>query len=357
MDQGSPDKDIITKLLLSNRWIHTIYSGYGKIKQRIFLEILEQVQKDCWAHYNGNKIQVNSDILLKLDMSRVNKYHIRGYNNYHQVRKAVTGMIEHDVQIFVDPDYRKLNEDVEERKKQYLPAALIKGVRPTKDKKILELLIDRKVYELLCHVDYKPKKQKPGQWGPQQFSYIEKETCTRSGTKYMMPLYMLLCGYSEKGGYNCTLNEFRSRLQIGEKYKGFDAVSKLLQGLQKEMEIVGAKWSFNYTPVKTGKKTVTGLQFKIFANKTAYNANDSWLKLVRALEGDKMPYFAMLTEDQRETFYYLLNSKYDLNEVYQKLDKVHDALEKLKQSGQKLNNQRVFSYINTSFNEKFPPPG
>lgn len=338
---GGLSEDKRSLLFISNRWVNTVYSGYGIIKQRILLQILQACQENIKLVMRGKKvgdfnIPAGRDVCIELDMSQ-----IIHYNNYYQVRKAIKEMCITPVQIYNDPDFKK---------PIYVSAPLLNGYEPVpKDRKKVILLLKKNIIELLLHVDYK-YSEKSREYKAQQYTKFDPFTVSHSSSKYMYPLYTMICSYAEKGGFTIGTDEIRQRLQVEEKYKGFDNFHRyVLKHVQKELQIFGA-YGFNFTLVKTGK-VVKKIVFKIFANKK-YDPNHVWLKLQRALT-EELPYYARFTEDQREQFNYLLTGKYDLDQVLTKLQHIHKALVKRKDRGDQVRN--AFAYTIQSIHEQFPP--
>lgn len=344
---GSQQTDQRTMIFLGNRWVNTIYRNFGVIKQRILLQVMEQLQSTIMPQFKGNKITLPPGpvLTLELDISRIVSSHKNGFNNYYQVRKALEQMCGQEIDIYNDTSYKSFV------KESFRSAPLLHGWKRSKDPKIVHIAIKRPIGELLVHIDYgysaKLKKSTA-----QQFTTFDKETILRSSTKYMHPLYMLLCSYAERGGFTMSVPELRTRLQVDEKYAGFnDLDRKILRHVQRELEISG-KWCFNFTTVKTGK-VVKKLVFKIFPNKSAFDANHAWFKIQRALQ-QELPQFARITHEQREELNYLLTSKYDLNEVHDKIQYIHKVIVKKRGLGEKFSD--VFVYLLTALHNDYPPP-
>jgi Initiator Replication protein len=335
---ATENKDPRTLLFISNRWVNSIYSQYGIIKQRILLELLNDpnIQKGIKASMNGNKNLLppgNEDIIIPLDMRT-----IVYYNNYHQVRKAVEEMSRDTIEIYLDPTYKGWGPE------SYRTAPLLHGFDSTKDRRIINIKIKRSIIDLILQVDRK-------NGAPLHYTKFDKETIRNSSCKYMLPMYTMLCSYGEKQGFTMSIEQLRLRLQIEEKYQGFDNMNKfILKHLQKELQISG-KFIFNFTPVRIGKK-VTALQFKVIANKSKLDPNHAWLKIQRALE-QELPYFMRFTPEQREQFNYLLTGNYDLDQAVKKLHHIHQQIIKNKQQLRPVRN--VFKYTLEVMQTAFPP--
>ena len=345
------------EFVISNRWVNSIFTGYGVIKQRIFRYIIEQIEvQEClWASIKGKRPQINGDYPIELDMSR-----IVHWNNYAQVRQALREMSEDDVSIYWNESYE--GKIIPEH---YKKGPLLIGFNPhpsIKGKVIVG--IKRALAMKMIAVDLSKKTGRPS-----HFTKYDRETLgmwvqkddsrpagfTGSRCKYMQPLYWMICSYAENksSGFDITMEELRMRLDVEEKYKGFADMNKyILKHLQAELQHFG-KYCFNYTAHKTGK-TVTKLTFKIFKNKTAFNFNDAWLKIQAALDGaNNLHYYKKLKFEERDEFNYLLTGKFNLDEVFVKLKDVHQEIEKKKNTPGRVNN--VFTYLRTSLHKKFPP--
>jgi plasmid replication initiation protein len=332
--QDSQDKRPL--LFIGNRWVNTIYSNYGVIKQRILLQIIEALQNDIKKVMRGKRVSdynipSGQDVYLHLDMSK-----IVHYNNYHWVRKAVKEMSMQSIQIYNDPTFKS---------EIYLRDTLLNGFELTKEKKVIALRLKKGIAELLLHVDFSRTKNRA-----LQYTKFDPFTVTHSSSKYMYPLYTMICSYAEKGGFTIGIDELRTRLQVEEKYRGFDNFHRfVLKHIQKELQIFGS-YGYNFTLVKTGK-VVKKIVFKIFANKK-YDHNHVWLRIQRALN-DELPYYARFTPEQREQTNYLLTGKFDLDQVLTKLQHIHKALVKRKDQGDQVRN--AFAYFIRSLHEQFPP--
>jgi len=337
---GLSQTDKRNLLFISNRWVNTIYTGYGHLKQRILLQVLEKFQDQIKAVMRGKRVQEfniphGHDVIIDLDMSQ-----IIHYNNYYQVRKAVKQMSTQGIQIYNDPTFKQ---------NIYRLEPLLNGYEPTTDRKIIKLCIKRHIVELLMFVDFSRTKNKAS-----QYTKFDPFTITHSSSKYMHPLYTMICSYAEKGGFTIDIDDLRNRLQVEEKYRGFDNFHRfILKHVQKELQIMGA-YGYNFTLVKSGK-TVKKVVFKVFAN-TKYDPNHVWLRLQRALN-EELPYFVRFTEDQREQFNYLLTGKYDLDKVLAKFQHIHKALVKLKANGKPQADvfRIAFDYTKKAIGEQFPP--
>ena len=188
MNNTDQQQDIRTLLFLGNRWIRSVYSNYGIIKQRILLQLVEQCQPYIKDVMHGKKVQHFSfwkgseDVLIDLDMSK-----ITGYNNYFYVRKALGEMTADAINVYSDVSYKQ---------NIYKPVQLLHGWEPTNNKRIVKMRVKRAVLELLLHVDYKNGKA-------QQYTKFDRQTITHDGnsSKYTFPLYTMICSYGEKGGF------------------------------------------------------------------------------------------------------------------------------------------------------------
>lgn len=344
MGSGSQNTDKRPLLFISNRWVNTIYTGYGVIKQRILLQVIESLQDDIKKVMRGKRVSdynfpAGSDVCIHLDMSKV-----AHYNNYHWVRKAIKEMSEQPIQIYNDASFKS---------KIYLGATLLNGFDITKEKKVVALRIKKNIAELLIHVDFKQTKKPPFEKKAQQFTQFDAGTISNinyGACKYRLPLYLMICSYAEKGGFTIDVDELRTRLQVEEKYKGFDNFHRhILKHVQKELQIFGA-YGFNFSLVKTGK-VVKKIVFKVFANQK-YDPNHVWIRLQRALTQD-LPYFVRFTEEQREQFNYLLTGKHDLDVVLTKFQYIHKALVKNKEQGNAT--KSAFAYTLSAIHNEFPP--
>lgn len=345
MSAAKTTEDQQSVLFVSNRWINTIYSGYGVVKQRILLEILRILKKDILLVMNGAKV-VNFKIpadgkVIELDMSI-----IVHYNNYKQVRDALEEMCMIPVSIYNDPSFKK---------PLYFSAPLLNAWKAGKKKSIVKIRITKIIAELLLHVNYGPNK-KTGKYGPSQYtSFDTKALRTRSGKygmscKYMFPLYTMICSWAQEGGFTMDIDTLRERLQVEEKYKGFDNFHRyVLKHVQEELKMCG-DYCFNFDLKKKGKEVKT-VVFKIFPNKEK-NPNAAWMKIYEALN-EKLPYFAQFTEQQRAEFNYLLTSKYDLDQVYGKLLHIHKALVRHREQLDPI--RKTFDYTIKAIREQFPP--
>lgn len=341
------DQDKRKLLFISNRWINTAYSGYGIIKQRILLEVLHQLQDRISMVMNGKTVasfNMLPGYCYPVDIDMSNIVH---FNNYHQVRKSVKQMCSTPIQIYNDPSYKQ---------PIYFSEPLFNSSEPGTEKKILKIFIRKEIMELLLHVKYERTKESAKKVA-QQYTSFDKTVINRLMQKgvmcrYTYPLYTMICSYANKGGFTIDVDQFRRRLDVEAKYKGFDNMHRfVIKHVQKELEVSG-DYKFNYTLVKNGR-TVKQIIFKVISNKK-YDPNHAYVRIVQALTTE-LPYFARLTEHQRETFNYLLNGDHDLDEVLKKVHKIHDNLVKRKQEGREVLAVALMAYIRKSLHEQFPP--
>lgn len=335
-------------LFMSNRWVNTIFPGYGLIKQRVFRQVLQECQVQMRAVGNGYSIEKfdfyqaqDQELILTLDISKISHY-----NNYHQVRRAIGQMCSTPIAIHNDPTFK-------EKDPHYITGTLFLQYARAGDGKVA-VKIKKEIALLLLHVHSKLNDRRK----PVPYHYTEVDTHTLDTvnhycrSKYTYPLYALMCSY--KKGFTITVAQLRRLLDVEHKYKGFDNFNRyVLKYVQKLLQDFGGKWCFNYSTIKTGR-TVTSLQFAVFENKNTINVDHTWVKIQQALCGE-LPYFARITELQREEFNYLYTGTgYDLNAVLRKLQDLHKVFVKKRDAGERFN---VFTYTRTSIHNDFPPRG
>ena len=362
MPVENPKHTARKEFVISNRFTNSIFNGYTLIQQRIFRYMIEQadVQQCLWASIRGKRSQLTGEgnYCFELDMSK-----IVHWNNYHQVREALNKMMQTQISVYWDDTF-KANPGA--GADHYRTGNLVASWEPhEKEKKKVYVYVHRDIaLKWIINVDRDIKTKNPshftkydretvGMWMPKTEDRPAQWTGSRC--KYMQPLYLLMCSYAGRGGIDITVEQLRSLLQVEEKYKGFADMDKyILKHLQEECKRFG-KYCFNYDKVKTGK-TVTSLKLKIWKIKTEFNFDDAWLKIQSALDGaNNLHYYKRITFEQRAEFDYLLTGKFDLDEVLQKLKKVHDNIHKTRTNTGKLPN--VFTYLRKSLHEKYPPPG
>ncbi len=314
---NKPDKRPL--LFMGNRWVNTIYTRYGTIKQRILLQILENklIQTSIAQVMNGRRVEEfnfapGKDIAITVDLSKISKY-----NNYHQVRKALEQMSKDPIRIYDDPTFKK---------QVYQERPLIAGYDHTPGKKEVIIWVSSDVAKMLIYVDYQRERKNGKDPHAYQFTGFDAFTLrnTDKTCKYVWPLYTMICSYKERGWFEISVEDLRRRLQLDETYKGWHEVNRrILKHVQQLFNIAGG-YSFNFKGEKTGRD-VTKVVFKVFKN-TKFDPNHIWLKITRALT-EELPYYMRFTELQQEKLNYLLDEKkYDLHKVYDKLQKVHKYL-------------------------------
>lgn len=323
---------------ISNRWVNTIFRGYGVIKQRIFREIIEQLQVPIKSNFQTRSPIVMSDpyLTVDLDMSRVMKH-----NNYYQVRKALDQMYKDQIDIYADPTYKNFKPE------NFIKGTLLHAWKEHKGRYV-KLGIKKNIAELLLNLDRKNASTAV------QFTLFTPLKNLELTCKYTYPLHMLLASYANRSGFSMKLDEFRTRLQIDEMYTGFDNVNKkILKPVQEKLKIFGDH-CFSFTPIKTGKE-VTSLVFKIWPNKNKMNEDHIWLKIQKRIQ-EEYEHFKKFSPEELYKFDYLLTGKYNLNEVYDKLEYVHKAVVKQKARDSRLI-PNVFVYLLKALHNDFPPPG
>jgi hypothetical protein len=336
------EQDQRTLLFLSNRWVNSIYSDYGRVQRNIFLQIIEQLQPLIKQVKNGVKVQ-NLQALqqpyyeMAIDMSLIS-----GYNNYRYVRKQILEMCRKPIYFFSEPAYNY-------HKPVYEQGVLIHQAAPGKGNKrrYMYIRIRQHTAQLLCQVDRSKKDlTKPAHW-----TSFDTETIRYSNTKYMMQMYMMVASWATEGGFEMTLENFRTWMGITDSYAGFDNINKFILKPCKAQMDIGGKFSFNYDTIKSGK-TVTTIKFKVWSKKK-YDYNHPWMKIMRALDHE-LPKFANFNDDQREQLNYLLSDyKDDLDKVYRKFTSVHRSLINQLNTGQRFTS--FFRYLLISLHKDFPP--
>lgn len=342
-NSGGTDQN--NTLFMSNRWAKSLYTGYGLVKQRVFMQLLQQCKEQILAVGNGFPMDrfdflktPDQTLPLALDISKISHY-----NNYYLVRKHIKEMCTSPVHIYSDPTFKS---------RQYHPAQPLFLQHKPDANGIVWVRMRKEIAELLLHVDTK-KISEHGRTriAPKQYTSFDRNVIDRSSSKYMYPLYTMICSWAGNKGVTVTMDELRARLQVEDKYKDtHNLIRFVLRHIQKELDIFG-KYCFNFTTIKTGR-TITGIQFKIWENKKAADLDHIWLQIQRALR-QELPYFMRITDDQREELNYLFTGNYDLDAVYRKLHYVHKLLVKKKENNERTND--VFAYLLIAIHNDFPP--
>ncbi len=346
MTEASQQRHDRTILSMSNRWTRSIYTGYSAVKHRIFLEILEHFQPYINSIMNGGKSDLSKVPAIMLDMSK-----IAGHNNYAYVRQALTEMTTQDIFIYDDTSFKG---------EIYRKCPLINGFDRTEEKRIVRIRMNKSIAQLLLHIDYKQSKRAPFEWRPEQYTQFDKETVRTSHNKYMFAMYTFISSWAERGGtlQPVPVEKLRQMLCVEEKYKGFDALNQnILKPLKGELDRIG-RYSFNYSCEKAGKK-VKAVNFKVYKNKELWDQDDTWVKICKMLDGNGCPHFAHFKSDERQEFMYLVNGSYDLDLVKNKLQHIHDQIEKNKNNpnpDKRVARERKFIYTFSIIRRDFPPP-
>lgn len=366
MAKGSPDNTPGRRemLMISNRWVWSVYPGYTLMKQRIMLQALRSLQQYVQQVAGGipvtqllQNLQPGQDLQLRLDMSRV-----AHYNNYWQVRQAADEMCRQPLHVYTDNKFSQ--KFIPEN---YTPYTLFSWHEQDEgNRRFLILGLKREVAELLLHIHY--GKLKHGAYGAYHFTKFDTFTVDtyatpRHQSKYLWPLYVKLCAYAQQGGITLPMADIRTLLHLvkqdpetreyTDKYKGCDAVRrKILDVVKRELDIFG-QYSFNYKVNMKGR-TADSVTFKVYKN-TKYDPNHVWLKLQKAITVE-LPHFARLTDDQRDQFHYLLLPQYSdkLEKVLKKVQHIERAIQKRALERRPVRN--VMNYILQALHEQYPPP-
>ncbi len=342
---GTNIQDKRELLFISNRWVNTIYSGYGIIKQRILLEIFRELQPQIEPIRKGkarvSDYNLGKDPIINLDMSK-----IVSYNNYHIVRQYLAEMSVQPIQLYSDPEYSQ---------PLYQPTPLLNGFDRTDKARMVQLRVKRNIAELLLHIDYGWNKA-ANKKSAFHYTGFDAYTIREAGCRYVHPLYTMMCSYTQKM-FRIKVKDLRLRLDVEEKYKGFDNLHRfVIKPVQQLLKIYGL-YGFNYELHKDGGKDIDSITFKVFKNNPATGAH-SWKKIKELFEGDNaLPFFARMSPEDVEQFNYLLDedSKYDLVAVYNKMVNVHKQMIRKRENNSAI--PKPFAYLWRSIVEKFPPPG
>ena len=210
----------------------------SQLEKNIIYMVLDQLQKVMSMDLNQNYSEQEIVVELKvLDKNR----------NYQRIKKAVKTLaskqVEYELRI---PNGQKADRI------QEIVTTLISGIKYELHSEFISFMVPSSACRFFCYLGG-------------GFTSFQKTIAISLTSNYSKCLYELCCRWSDKGGYYCTIDEFRYFMMLDNKYKQISHLrTRVLEDSKRELEMK-ADIFFSYTLNKKGK-TYQSISFKFHRN-------------------------------------------------------------------------------------------
>jgi len=162
------------------------------LEKNIIYTVLDQLQKVMSMDLNQNYIEQEVVVELKL---------LDKHRNYHRIKNAVKSLGKKQVEFEINiPNGNKAD------KIQDSATSLISGLTYERNSEYISFWVPSSACRFFCYIG----------GGYTNFQKTIAISLTTNPSKCM---YELCCRWIDKGGYECTIEEFRLLMNTGEKYK------------------------------------------------------------------------------------------------------------------------------------------
>lgn len=154
--------------------------------------VLDQLQRVMSKDLNQNYIEQEIVIELKvLDNNR----------NYQRIKEAVKSLSSKQVEY--EMSIPKKNS--KPNKIQNIATSLVSGIKHERNSEYISFMIPSSACRFFCYIGG-------------GFTTFQKTIALSLSSNYSKCMYELCCRWIDRGGYQCTIEEFRSLIHLGEKY-------------------------------------------------------------------------------------------------------------------------------------------
>ena len=200
--------------------------------------VLDQLQKVMSMDVNQNYIEQEIVIELK---------HLEKNRNYQRIKEAVIKLgskqVEYELRI---PNGKKADRI------QEILTPLIAGLKHEPHSENISFMVPSSACRFFCYLGG-------------GFTSFQKTIAISLSSNYSKCLYELCCRWFDKGGYYCTIEEFRHLMMLDNKYKQISHLRvRVLEDSQRELK-KKADVFFSYTLNKKGK-SYQSISFKFHRN-------------------------------------------------------------------------------------------
>jgi plasmid replication initiation protein len=225
--------------------ISTARFTLSRLEKNIIYTIIDQLQKSMSRDINRNYVEEEITIQLKtLDKNR----------NYKRIKTAIKSLaskqVEFELRIPNGNNPCRIQENV---------TSLVSGIKHELNSELISFIVPSAASRFFCYIGG-------------GFTSFQKTIAISLTSNYSKCLYELCCRWIDKGGYHCTIKEFRYLMSIDNKYKQISHLrTRVLDDSKKELE-KSADVYFSYTLNKKGR-VYNSISFKFHNNTNIGNNN------------------------------------------------------------------------------------
>lgn len=244
-------------VFIPNRITNAKYS-YTLLQEKILNYVCYSLQEAIKLNMNGKDYrqlelfrEINADrVAISIPIND-----ITAPNHYSEVREAAENLGKSLIRITQTNN----KTGKKEIRSLYLFGAVVTPLEKIKKPEIT-IELSKEVAKLLVEMDM----NKMGK--PSNYTSFQLQIVINAKNKYTPRIYKLISSWKEKGGFYTKIEEFRSWLELGEKYKTFSELKRnILIPVQRELEGKAPCW-FNCKEKSFEDrqgKVVVGINWKV----------------------------------------------------------------------------------------------
>lgn len=218
--------EMLTMIMQPNRITNMEYS-YTLIQEKIFTIVLYHLQDTILNHVKGVPLdqmslfqQSEESIRISIPLNSITK----AKSSYQQVKDSAAALASIVVEI---PEISPLSG-----LKGISYEGLMRAFVPLEKKyaRTIEIIIRKDIAEKLVKIDINQHGQ------PKNFTRFAMEIISNANCKYTPRLYKIISSWKSKGGFRIKLEDLKTRLMLGDKYKTYrDFKTYVLLPVQEEL--------------------------------------------------------------------------------------------------------------------------
>ncbi|WP_428741863.1 replication initiation protein [Tenacibaculum sp.] len=208
------------------------------LEKNIIYTVIDELQKVMSRDLN----QVYKEQEIIIELKKIDKN-----NNYKRIRNAVkslaTKQVEFELRIPGTGKGDRIQENI---------TSLVSGLKYERKSQFISFMVPSSACRFFCYIGG-------------GFTSFQKTIAISLSSIYSKSLYELCCRWSDKGGYFCSIEDFKEYLSISNKYQQISHLRhKVLDASIKELK-QKADLFFSYSLKKDGRK-YTNISIKIHRN-------------------------------------------------------------------------------------------
>lgn len=210
LSQKIKNKEDNSQLIKKPNHILTSRFALSTIEKNIIYTVLDQLQKVMSMDLNQRYTEQEVFVELKvIDKNR----------NYKRIKNAVKRLASKQVEYEKSiPNGRKADRI------QDIVTSLISGLKYERNSEFISFIVPSSACRFFCYIGG-------------GYTNFQKTIAISLTSNYSKCMYELCCRWIDKGGYQCTIDEFRLLMCTGEKYKQISHLrTRVLEDSQRELK-------------------------------------------------------------------------------------------------------------------------